>query len=133
MEEFKQQIKDKTQMLGSSSVRVSNLCKATPSSSTPKWRRCNEFQKYLPLLAAAEIMVLHKGIRASEDQISALQREHADKVRGEADVVNVPASVANGSLVSPGLKKQLELSQKKLKDTTLLFQETDSKYSELGM
>lgn len=78
-------------------------------------------------------MELHKGIRASEDQISALQREHADKVRGEGDVVNVPASVANGSLVSPGLKKQLELSQKKLKDTTLLFQETDSKYSELGM
>ncbi|CAF97710.1 unnamed protein product [Tetraodon nigroviridis] len=87
VEEFQQQIKDKTQMMDSSNVRVSDL--------------------------TVEIMELHRGIAAMKDQISRLEEENANKVKG--------------------LTKRLELSQRKLKDAELLFQEANSKYSEMVM
>ncbi|CAF97705.1 unnamed protein product [Tetraodon nigroviridis] len=100
VEEFQQQIKDKTQMMDSSNVRVSDLSAAGSKSSSPP-------------LAAVEIMELHRGIAAMKDQISRLEEENANKVKG--------------------LTKRLELSQRKLKDAELLFQEANSKYSEMVM
>lgn len=43
-------------------------------------------------------MELHKAARATEEQISTLQQENANKVKGEAVVAaaNVPARDANG-------------------------------------
>lgn len=84
-------------------------------------------------------MELHRNMAAMKEKISNLQKENANKVKGVGVVaaVNVSASdadaVFDGFLVSADLKKRLDLSQKKLKDTTQLFQETDSKYSELGL
>ncbi|XP_056913984.1 putative leucine-rich repeat-containing protein DDB_G0290503 isoform X2 [Takifugu flavidus] len=62
---------------------------------------------------SAEIMALHKGINAMKDDISKLREENANIVKN--------------------LQSRLESSKKKLKDTSLLLQQTDAKNFDLIM
>lgn len=81
-------------------------------------------------------MELHKGINAMKDDISKLREENANIVKSEAAVVptgGADAQIIDGFWIISDLKSRLESSKKKLKDTSLLLQQTDAKNFDLSM